>query len=253
MALQALVPHVQVDEISSMRTEWRALIDDIVKEYGDSERNVIAAFVSCAKGDEDVAAEGYEHYVRTIAKKPPAIDRALLDNIFTQPCGAPSPCVVALEDGFGNIARSKTGAPIVAMFDHMKGDEDSWIAQTHMAFMCARRHIGENELPEIMLVLDLTSMTGNDGSFSTKFLKYVAAFPRNYEVHFCGASKAAAVGASLLGKFIGHSVIHVSTQFEKLTSRISRENMIPKWDPDGAFDFDCDRYRRYLEDHMPSK
>lgn len=245
------LPAFRKTEALRLPDEHAPVLDDLLNDVGTEHRRLMAGFLKEAAGDEDVAIERFEALQKELAAHAGAISsrrHASIEMIGVDPATKrPKPCVVALEDGAGGIARTKKGYPVIAMFDHMPGEEKDWITQTHIAVQRAMTHFGEDDVPGIAFVLDLTHQTRvEDESAGWNFLRYVKSYPRNYVVHICGVTPSKATMASVFSKLVGSRVIQTSVRYEKLLEDMDLSNVLPQWDPNGTFDFDFDKYRAFL-------
>ena len=251
MTSTAPLPPFKATESLRMPDEHVPMLDDLLGEVGAQHRRLMAGFLKASNWDEDVAIESFQTLQTHISSH--AVENATrraksIGFIGTDPTtGMPNPCVVALEDGSGGIARTKNGYPIIAMFDHMPGEEADWIAQTHLAVERAMTHFGENDVPGIAFVLDLADVTRHEEESSGwSFLRYVKSYPRNYVVHVCGVPAGKATMANAFAKIVGSDVIQTSIGYEKLVADMDLAHVLPRWDPSGGFDFDFDKCREFL-------
>jgi hypothetical protein len=251
MTSTAPLPPFTTTEALRLPTKHAPMLEDLLGEVGEEHRRIMAGFLKASGWDEDVAIESFQTLQAQIAKH--ASDNAArraksINFIGTDPTsGMPNPCVVALEDGKGGIARTKKGYPIIAMFDHMPGEEADWVAQTHLAVERVMVHFGKDDVPGIAFVLDLVDATREEEESSGwGFLKYVKSYPRNYTVHVCGVPPSKATMVNAFAKIVGSDVIQTSVGYEKLVSDMDISNVLPRWDAEGAFDFDFDKYREFL-------
>lgn len=227
------------------------MLDDLLSEVGAEHRQMMAGFLKASKWDEDVALENFQELQKQLAQHSAtstSMRRKCIEAIGTDAStGAARPCVVALEDGRGGIARTHKGYPIIAMFDHMPGSEADWIAQTHLAVERVMTHFGPDDVPGIAFVLDLVQVTRQtEESSGWSFFKYVKSYPRNYMVHVCGVRPAQAAFTNAFTKAVGSDVVRTSVVYENLVADMDLSNVLPRWDPKGAFDFDFDKYREFL-------
>lgn len=250
------------DHHASLTTDQRALLDDFCNDYGEENRNLLGAFLVASDWDEDLASEGFEGMQKTHAEvAPKSLDYASLLGLVGKNAttGRPLPCVVALEDGHGGVARTKRGMPILAMLDHMEGKEEDWIAQIHFAVERVRLYSGSKEFPSVAFVLDSVDATQQpDASMNNlKFLRYISSFPGNYVCYMCGAASGPA-SAALMRPFvemIGASRIRVCTRYEQLVEDVDAAHRLPQWCNDassvGTFDLDLDKHREWLRAQVP--
>ena len=245
------LPPFTRSEALRMPLEHAPLLEDLLKEVGSHHRRLMAGFLKASNWDEDLAIENFQalqKQIETHSAKNEARRAKSIDFIGTDPTtGIPQPCVVALEDGAGGVARTKKGYPIIAMFDHMPGEEADWIAQTHIAVERVMTHFNEHDVPGIAFVLDLVDATRQDEeSAGWNFLKYVKSYPRNYAVHVCGVPPGKATMANAFSKIVGSDVIQTSVRYEHLVADMDPAHVLPRWDATGTFDFNFDKYREFL-------
>ena len=254
------------DHRASLTSDQRALLDDFCGDYGEENRNLLGAFLVASSWDEDVASEGFEAMRTTHAElAPKALDYTSLVQLVGKHAVTkrPLPCVLALEDGHGGVARTKAGMPILAMLDHMEGGEEDWIAQIQFAVERVRLHCGPREFPSVAFVLDSVDATQPpDASMGNlKFLRYISSFPGNYVCYLCGATSGPA-SAALMRPFvemIGASRIRVCTRYEQLVEDVDAAHRLPHWRNEGdaasagTFDLDLDRHREWLEMQVPPR
>ena len=252
MTSSSSLPTFETTEALRMPDVHMSTLSDLLQEVGAEHRRLMAGFLKAANWDEDVAIENFYALQTQLAayKKENAARRNSSINFIStnKATGMPNPCVVALEDGTGGIARTRNGYPIIAMFDHMPGEEADWIAQTHLAVERAMTHFGEHDVPGIAFVLDLVDAAHQDEeSAGWNFLKYVKSYPRNYSMHVCGVTPGKAVMANAFAALVGSDVLRTSVRYERLVADMDPAHVLPRWDPSGTFDFDCDKYHAFLK------
>jgi hypothetical protein len=232
------------DDVGALTAPQRKLWDSLVSEYGEAHRAMLGSFLKSTTWDEDLASEGFEAMQSALQALPPTPSADLVRLLGTREDGTtPRPCIAALEDAHGGIARTKDGMPLVAMFDHMEGSAPDWCAQTWFAVQRLLTHCGPNEFPSVAFVLDLKDATRADNNeLDMTFFNFLSAFPRNYRVYVCGAPGSAVMKGFVA--LVGASKIKISSGYEDLRADIEEDALLARWG--GRFDFDLDRYRNWL-------
>ena len=159
-------------------------------------------------------------------------------------------CIVCLEDGRGGCARDKLGRPIMVQFGNLlDGDCDSWIEQTLFTIKRCSLYHAPQQLPNVLFVFDLK----DDFHLfwpNPKYFSFVFTFPHTMTVCLCGVTPAFrrtwGVFERLIPATLRKNYI-LCEDYSILATMIDRENMLPRWDTEGQFDFSLDRYRSYLK------
>ena len=254
----ALKP-VTVDDFEALTPKQLRMLTSCCDRFGIQHRNDILSYLISFAWDQEVVQdkllyiEQFKDKYITISEVRDAIDLIGADEIS----GCPTPCTVLMEDGRGGCATTVDGKPIIVTFGVPVPLEPlKSLGAALFIFNRIRKYYTQpSQMPSAILVIDLICRPEDSllhkGSWDSTLFEFCKNMPTNSTCYICGANRYftaffnRVMGLSTFTSDMTKNFVLCSS-YDCLKGVIPVENMLPSWDPRGAFDFDCNAYRRYL-------
>jgi hypothetical protein len=250
----AAIPHAPRDDLNGITEKQRRILDRACSPYREHRMFVYSLLVT-NNWDEGFVDDAMETLLGHFKQK--MSNEHVARYLGYEPCGAPKPCTVLLEDGRGGVARDVNGFPLCVSFG-IGPKIDTQTAMSAAAWMSqrVRSFAADSEVPQTTNVVDLLCRRHLDEGKTIptpdpKCLEMSSLLPNaRTKTYVCGATEEMRAmlntmgSVPLLKRYVDSFVL--CDDYSALRGVVPPEHMLPWWGEGASYDFDIDKYAAYL-------